>query len=48
MAVVRGIAVMNNSPAKARILYGKVDSESLQAIADGIMKQFYESGKPTI
>lgn len=43
---VRGVAAMNNNAAKARVLYGKVESEPLQKLADGIVERFQDAGKP--
>lgn len=41
---VRGIEIMNDDPSSVRVLYAKIESESLQSLADGVLRQFVHSG----
>lgn len=41
---VRGIDLMKGNPSKARVVYAKIESESLQKIANGITKAFIDAG----
>lgn len=43
---VRGIDIMNDDPKCVRYLYGKIQSDALQEIGDGILKRFIDAGKP--
>lgn len=36
---------MNDDPKCVRYLYAKIESEALQQIGDGILKQFIDAGK---
>lgn len=42
---MRGIEYMNDDPSEIDILYGKVESEPLQLIADQIVDYFIAKGK---
>lgn len=41
---VRGVEIMNDDPSSVRVLYGIVQSDVLQQIADGILNMFLNSG----
>lgn len=41
---VRGLEIMNDDPSMVKILYGKIESDALQQIADQIYAQFIRSG----
>lgn len=42
---VCGLEVMKGSAEKAKVLYAKIQSESLQRIADEITQSFIDAGK---
>lgn len=41
---VRGVEIFNDDPSSVRYLYGKIESDTLQEIGDGILKRFINSG----
>lgn len=41
---VAGVEILNDDPSEVSVLYGKIDSDSLQPIADGIMEYFIARG----
>lgn len=41
---VAGVEILNDDPSEVSVLYGKIESESLQSIADGIMEYFIAKG----
>lgn len=45
---VSGLEIMKGSTDKARVVYAKIQSESLQKIADNITKTFIDAGKCTV
>lgn len=44
---VCGLEIMQGSADKTRVLYAKIQSESLQKIADSITKSFIDAGECT-
>lgn len=42
---VSGLEIMKGSADKARVVYAKIQSESLQNIADSITRAFIDAGK---
>lgn len=42
---IRGVAIMNDDPTSVQYLYGKIESEALQKIANAIYKRFIDAGK---
>lgn len=42
---VCGVDIMNDDPKCVRNLYGKIESDALQKIGDGILKRFIDAGK---
>lgn len=45
---IRGVEIMNDDPSSVQSLYGKVESDTLQQIADGIHKRFIDAGSAQI
>lgn len=43
--MARGLEIMKGSPKKARVVYAKIESDSLQTIANGISKSFNDAGE---
>lgn len=41
---IRGVDIMKGSPTNARVVYAKIESESLQKIANGITQSFIDAG----
>lgn len=39
-----GVEIMNDDPKCVRYLYAKIQSDALQRIGDGILKQFIDAG----
>lgn len=42
---IQGIDIMNDDPSNVRCLYAKIHSETLQQVADRIVKRFIASGE---
>lgn len=45
---VSGLEIMKGSTDKAKVMYAKIQSESLQKIADNITQSFIDAGKYNI
>lgn len=45
---VNGLEIMKGSIDKAKVVYAKIQSESLQRVADGISKAFIDAGNNKI
>ncbi|XP_031617297.1 activating signal cointegrator 1 complex subunit 1-like [Contarinia nasturtii] len=43
-ANIRGVEIMNDDESSVRYLYGKIESNALQEIADAILKRFIDAG----
>lgn len=41
---VAGVAILNDDPSEVNVLYGKIESEPLQVIVDGINENFIARG----